>query len=159
MRQTRQKDLILQTVRRLPGHPSAEEVYSELIQEMPSISLATVYRNLNDFVRQGKLKKLELPSQPARFDNMLNEHFHGICEHCHRLIDFDLSHLDAFVHDLETQVERRTGFKASQTEIIIHGVCEDCQQAEESARAEESAEKPRSSRLFPYASQPDSNLA
>ena len=45
-RMTRQRMLILEELRSMCSHPTAEELYSRVRTRMPHISLSTVYRNL-----------------------------------------------------------------------------------------------------------------
>ena len=52
-RNTIQCTLVLETVNKLPGHVTADEIYEAIAKEHPTISRATVYRNLNRLSQTG----------------------------------------------------------------------------------------------------------
>ncbi|MDD6142906.1 MAG: transcriptional repressor, partial [bacterium] len=65
-RNTIQRSLVLEAVNRLHSHATADEVYEEIIQEYPTISKATVYRNLNLLSEMGEIRRLEIPGSADR---------------------------------------------------------------------------------------------
>ena len=65
-RNTIQCSVVLETVQKMKCHPSADEVYDEVVQHHPSISKGTVYRNLNRLVDMGRLGKIEVPDGADR---------------------------------------------------------------------------------------------
>ena len=71
------------------GHPTAEELYAVLSPKHPRLSLATVYRNLNQFADKGMINRVIIPNGPTRFDSILDFHYHAICEECGELFDID----------------------------------------------------------------------
>ena len=76
MKYSRQRELIYKTVMENPIHPSADTVYALVRKEQPTISLGTVYRNLNLLVREGMLQKISFPNVSDHFDGRLEEHCH-----------------------------------------------------------------------------------
>ncbi|MDI9469090.1 MAG: transcriptional repressor [Bacillota bacterium] len=135
MRHTKQKERILQAVRTIPNHPTAEMVYDLLKPTNPRLSLATVYRNLNLFASQGKLLKLDIPSEPARYDANVHPHAHGVCDVCGMLMDIQIERYGDFLVDLKKYIERREDFRISDITMQIRGVCAACRAAAESAAA------------------------
>ena len=77
-RMTRQRQVILEELRKVNTHPSADEVYEMVRKRLPRISLGTVYRNLEVLSESGQIKKLE-PRTLKRFDGNSSEHFHIRC--------------------------------------------------------------------------------
>ena len=73
-RNTIQKQLVLDAVFRLANHPTAEEVYAEVARSHPTVSKATVYRNLGSLSEDGLLRHIKMPGGADRFDHMLLEH-------------------------------------------------------------------------------------
>ncbi len=67
---------------RAPVHYTAEEIYSMARGHMPSIARGTVYRNLGILAQEGKIRRLEMPCAPARFDRQCLPHPHLICQQC-----------------------------------------------------------------------------
>ena len=55
-RNTIQRTLVLEAVNRLRFHPTAEEIYDDVIREHPHISKATVYRNLNQLAEDREIQ-------------------------------------------------------------------------------------------------------
>ncbi|MFW6005215.1 MAG: Fur family transcriptional regulator, partial [Desulfonatronovibrionaceae bacterium] len=94
MRLTKQRKLILQTVRESRNHPTATEVYDQVRISMPTISLGTVYRNLDILSRQGHIRMIDTCGDQKRFDARTRDHLHVICSRCGQVRDvngdFDL---------------------------------------------------------------------
>ncbi len=86
-RQTRQRQLILETLRGLRTHPTADEVYQLVRQQMPNVSLGTVYRNLERLSADGLVRKIHGEGGSRRFDGDLSPHHHARCRRCGQLVD------------------------------------------------------------------------
>ena len=61
-----QKQLVLDAVFRLANHPTAEEVYAEVARSHPTVSKATVYRNLGSLSEDGLLRHIKMPGKLSR---------------------------------------------------------------------------------------------
>ena len=77
---SQQRERIYQTVLESRAHPTAEMVYQQLKPEMPRLSLGTVYRNLQQMAREGRLTELDGPV--TRFDAVTRPHTHFRCRAC-----------------------------------------------------------------------------
>ncbi|MDR2196385.1 MAG: transcriptional repressor [Coriobacteriales bacterium] len=132
-RNSMQKLLITETLRRM-DHPTAAEVYEQVRQDCPQISLGTVYRNLGSMADEGTVLRLSFTDEPDRFDPQTHEHFHVVCSCCGRIFDTDASIEPALVHRLDRAVERCTGVRVQSRSLLFEGVCAKCQ--EEGATAE-----------------------
>ncbi|NLV42687.1 MAG: transcriptional repressor [Candidatus Hydrogenedentes bacterium] len=86
-RMTRQRRVILDELRRLSCHPSAEELHGIVRRAMPGISLGTVYRNLDVLWKAGKILKLEALGAQTRYDGDIRPHYHARCLQCGRIVD------------------------------------------------------------------------
>jgi len=84
---TRQRQVILEELRRVSSHPTADEVYDLVRRQLPRMSLGTVYRNLEMLSESGVIRKLELGGTPRRFDGNATDHHHVRCIRCGRLED------------------------------------------------------------------------
>ncbi len=122
MRNTIQKEATLQAVRNLGCHPTADEVYSEVVSKYPHISKGTVYRNLGILAESGLIRKIPIPGSGAdRYDHNLMVHSHAVCRKCGKIVDI-------------TQMEKRfpedkeSGFKIEECEYIYTGLCKTCQE-------------------------------
>jgi len=93
--------LILDAVKNLDCHPTADEIYAEVIKRCPTISRGTVYRNLGKLADEGEILRVAVANAPDRFDHTKWAHRHFLCLKCGRVTDFgipeeiDLSSLDA----------------------------------------------------------------
>ena len=85
-RNTVQRAMTLEAVRRLHAHPTAEEVYRQVAAEHPSISRATVYRNLRQLAESGLLLKINTTDGADHFDHRCDAHYHAGCLRCGRVL-------------------------------------------------------------------------
>jgi len=119
-RNTQQKKVIMDFLRQSHSHPTAEEVYAEVRQTLPRISLGTVYRNLELLASSGAIRKIESPGASRRFDGDLNPHHHARCLSCGRVKDLDGP-------PPRVSVEKTPGgFQVSGYRIELLGTCERC---------------------------------
>ena len=119
---TKQRQVILEELRKLNTHPSADEIYKVVRRRLPRISLGTVYRNLEVLSELGKIQKLELSGSLKRFDWNTKKHYHIRCVRCNRVDDAPIAPLNQLENDL---------YKATVFEIIGHnlefiGLCPEC---------------------------------
>lgn len=117
MRMTKQKKLVFEIVNNSYEHLTAYEIYQKCKEQIPSISLGTVYRNLNLLCDLKKIKKLEMKDKTERFDNIKEKHSHFICEKCHKIID---------LKDNITLTSDVSNHKVTDYEIKFYGICENC---------------------------------
>jgi Fur family transcriptional regulator, peroxide stress response regulator len=111
-------------------HPTAESVYAVVREEMPSISLRTVYQTLNDLASMGEIGQLELGTGSARFDPNLDPHHHLVCDGCGEVVD-----VYADFTDVRLPRHKLRGFRVSCTEIVFRGLCPECSRAPGEARS------------------------
>ncbi|MGN0984656.1 MAG: transcriptional repressor, partial [Gemmiger sp.] len=105
-RNTIQRSIVLDAVNKLHCHATADEIYAEITREHPTISRATVYRNLNLLSEMGEIRRLEVPGSADRFDHISSKHCHVKCAVCGRLFDVDMD----FVNRLESGIRDAHGF-------------------------------------------------
>lgn len=86
-RNTVQRQIVLKAVRSLHDHPTADSVYAVVAAEHPSISKATVYRNLNQLALQGEILRVPVPTGADRFDFNTQAHYHVRCTCCGNVYD------------------------------------------------------------------------
>ena len=124
-KQFRKRNAILSCLRCTRVHPSAEEIYRMLQAEHPDISLATVYRNLSLFKRQGLIRSLGAVDGIERFDADTSPHVHFICTGCGAVID--LPQLTS-PQSLEAEAQSSSGCQITGCQLTFTGVCLSCQQ-------------------------------
>jgi len=125
-RSTRQRQVILEEVKRSKTHPTADEIYERVRSRLPRISLGTVYRNLDLLAANGDIVKLDPGRSQMRFDGNLTPHYHMTCIHCGRIEDLALSGSDNPVDILETMTHRLTKYGVFGHKLEFVGVCAAC---------------------------------
>lgn len=120
-RMTKQRTVILEELRKVTSHPTADEIYAMVRARMPRISLGTVYRNLDLLAESGEILKLEAAGSQKRFDGNTMHHQHVRCIRCGRVGDVGVtletpSFINATAH----------GFTILNARIEFEGVCDHC---------------------------------
>ena len=86
MNYSKQRELILAIVKNTKVHPTAEWVYQEAKKEMPSIGIATVYRNLNALAERGEFKRITVAGRTFAVQDestsLSTVLFKGLCDNC-----------------------------------------------------------------------------
>jgi Fur family transcriptional regulator, ferric uptake regulator len=125
-RNTRQREVILEELRRVPSHPTAAGLYEIVRKRLPKISLGTVYRNLERLAAMGMIRKLELAGTQARFDGTPEHHDHIRCVGCGRVDDVCNVHLDL----PGIQGSEWGGYEVLGHRLEFVGVCPQCRAAQ-----------------------------
>jgi Fur family transcriptional regulator, peroxide stress response regulator len=119
---THQRQVIWETLARLHGHPSPEEVYEHVRQSIPSISLATVYKNIRVFMEHGLLAEVSLHHGSARLETNMKPHHHMVCMRCRGIVDLD----DADLEPVRFKKHAPGGFQIHRYSVEVLGFCKDC---------------------------------
>ncbi len=125
-RNTRQRQVVLEELRKLVSHPTASDVYELARRRLPRISLGTVYRNLEILTREGRIRRLDSMGSEARFDGDVSDHHHVRCVRCESVGD---------VHGLTDPMARADmthlgGYEILGYRLQFEGVCPACQEAQ-----------------------------
>ena len=131
-RATRQLEAVFQALEGDHSHPFADEIYRRVRKKLPRISLATVYRNLQRLVEDGKIRTVLLGERVARYDPETSDHDHFICESCGRVFDLFLER-DRQV-DLTPLVN--DGYIVTTHNLTVYGICQVCAERGETAEAQ-----------------------
>lgn len=118
---THQREIILEELRAVTSHPTADELYDTVRQRLPRISLATVYRNLEWLVDQGIIQKIEVGGRQKRFDGNPDTHYHIRCILCGRVDDLECEPLE----NIETRIPSR-GYTVLGHRLEFQGICPAC---------------------------------
>lgn len=127
-RHTIQRQLILDAVRELDMHATAEQVFEYVVQKHPSISKATVYRNLTQMAASGELVNIGYLDGSSHYDHQCHRHYHLLCEGCGQVFD-----IEDYFPDICEKVKNTGGFEITGHKIIFSGLCLDCKQQKEQA--------------------------
>ena len=122
MRNTIQKSLVLEAVRELQCHATADEVYNKIVKKHPGISKGTVYRNLTLLSEIGEIRKRAMPNGADCYDHICNDHYHARCEKCSRVFDVEME----YIAGLEKKIKKTHGFEFTGHDVIFRGICPEC---------------------------------
>lgn len=114
---------MLAWLRATDAHPTAAQILEGLASTSPGISLATVYRNLELLVDEGRIREVACERGPTRYDGNVEPHHHFTCEACGRIVDVGLS----TPRGLVSRLERDHGLHAERVSITFYGRCEACE--------------------------------
>ena len=103
-------------------HPTADAIYASIREEFPSISLGTVYRNLNLLVELGEARKLTFGDGKDHFDGDTAPHYHFVCRCCGGIQDLP----PLWDTDLEDKMQPHIRGKIDSHSIDFYGICSDC---------------------------------
>jgi Fur family peroxide stress response transcriptional regulator len=121
---THQRQILFEVVQGMEGHPSPEEIYARVRRRIPSISLATVYKNLHLFVERGIVGEVSLHHGSLRIETNRAAHHHLVCRACRSITD-----LDEKSFKLEMEHDRVSpSFQVERYSVEVVGLCPACKE-------------------------------
>ncbi len=121
MKASHQRVAILQYLKDVSSHPTADEVYAYLVEEDECLSRATVYNTLNTFRDRGLVQEITIQKNQRRYDGDLTEHGHFLCTQCGVVID-----LPGDTNNAKNLIAQ--GFSIENIQIFFYGRCPRCNQ-------------------------------
>ena len=104
-----QREAIINFLTGRTDHPTADVVYQYLRNDLPTISLGTVYRNLNQMATSGRILRLHVDGKTDHYDACTAPHAHLLCTKCGAVRDIHMN----FEDDLIAQAVAVVGKPAS----------------------------------------------
>ena len=121
---TCQKKIILDYLKSVKTHPTAEDIYFSVKKKLPQISRGTVYRNLKILREKGKI--LEIPSVISHYDADISSHAHFVCQKCDKIFDiFDVCRECKIIKKKRIKLGKIQGYN-----LNFYGICKNCQKNE-----------------------------
>ena len=118
MKYSKQRQKILEIINNSYDHPTAYMIYEKVKNDIPDISLGTVYRNLNSLVENKLIKRI--PLSIDRYDKNTN-HCHLCCIKCDNIIDIDLL-------DIDKVILAKYNFEVLNSDVVLVGICNECKE-------------------------------
>ncbi|HBF35887.1 MAG TPA: transcriptional repressor [Firmicutes bacterium] len=118
---TPQRVFIYQELLKATDHPSIDDVFNRVRNQLPNISFDTVYRTALSLADLGIIDIIE-SGGPKRFDANISLHHHFHCLKCQKIIDFDCEYYDQITVPKELQ----SRFKIFNQRVVLEGLCADC---------------------------------
>jgi Fur family ferric uptake transcriptional regulator/Fur family peroxide stress response transcriptional regulator len=129
-RTTKQKTAILELLRSVDSHPTAEWIYQETRKEIPELSLGTVYRNLNQMRDNGEILELNCGGGQSRYDGKASNHYHFCCKSCGRIWDLPMP----VIKSVETRTKALKDFQVEGHRLEFYGLCQECGERQAAAQ-------------------------
>ncbi|MCM1144896.1 MAG: transcriptional repressor [Blautia sp.] len=122
IKNSRQRQVIKDFLMTRKDHPTADTVYMNVRQQLPNISLGTVYRNLTLLADMGEIVRLRVGDGVDHFDADTSKHYHFICSKCGRVMDLKMDTLDNIIDiagmNFNGEIQGHITY--------FYGVCGDC---------------------------------
>jgi Fur family ferric uptake transcriptional regulator len=122
MRLTSQRQVILEELKKVKSHPTANEIYDMVRKRLPRIGLGTVYRNLDLLAERGIINKLDVCGEQKRFDGNISPHYHIRCNQCNRVEDIFIER----DMELEKNAASSCNYKILDHHVQFSGICSKC---------------------------------
>lgn len=108
------------------GHMSIDSIYAEVVKTHPSLSLATVYKNIILMVDKGVLVEVPITGKKSKYELSKEDHIHLVCTECGEVEDKEK---DNVTDNLFTSMTDKENFTLNKQQINLYGVCAHCQEA------------------------------
>jgi len=103
------------------GHLNVDDLYRALQSKFPSLSLATIYKNINTMCDKLFLSEVKIPHQKNVYELNKREHSHVVCSKCNAIMDVYLDTLNVL-----NQAKELSHYNLSESSIIFNGICPNC---------------------------------
>ncbi|NLI94647.1 MAG: transcriptional repressor [Erysipelotrichaceae bacterium] len=117
---TKLQRVILNTVLDSDDHLSAEQVYLKVKKKMPTVALGSIYRNLNTFAKDGKIRRIVATEGPDLYEGNTTPHNHIVCVRCGKMSDL-------FIDEIYSCLEEYVDTPIIRVDLIVNSVCPKCQ--------------------------------
>lgn len=126
-RYSREKELILETLRKRTDLPTAEKLFMELKKEIPQLTLSGVHRLVEELCEEGEIVRVRARNGSDRYDGNKMPHIHLTCRKCKEVINIYLYEMQ--IKRLENELGKMLGELGCMvygSTIEIDGICEKC---------------------------------
>ena len=104
------------------GHVNIESLYKIMIKKFSSISLATIYKNINLMIENSFIQEVKIPNTKSVYELTKSSHSHFVCQKCGKVVDIEID-----LDDVIKNTMNSTNFKVAKTDLVLSGICENCQ--------------------------------
>ena len=99
------------------NHPTVNDVYISLSEEIPTLSKTTVYNTVKLLREKGLVQLITINEEQVRIDGNPDFHGHFLCSECEEVFDFEVPKLE---------VALPKGFEVNTGEVYYMGLCKCC---------------------------------
>ncbi len=123
LKNTRQRQVILEAFLASDHHMAVEELLAAVQQRMSSVGHATIYRTMKLFTEAGIAHELRFGDGQTRYEPVIQgeHHDHLICDECGLIVEFE----DQVIEDRQDAIAAEHGFRLTSHRHEIFGRCLD----------------------------------
>jgi Fur family peroxide stress response transcriptional regulator len=111
------------------SHPDAEEIFTAVKKEIPTISMTSIYNTLDVFQKKNLIRPLFVTGKEARFEIEWSPHHHFFCKKCGMIVDLDAE----YEYFRSKTVE---GHKVTDIQGFFKGMCKNCIENQKNRKGE-----------------------
>lgn len=100
-------------------HPTVDDIYKELIEDIPTLSKTSIYNTLELFLGKNIVNLVSIDDKESRYDIDTSAHGHFKCKSCNKIYDFNINTSNLGEEDIK-------GFIINKRKIYYEGICKDC---------------------------------
>lgn len=103
------------------GHLNIDQLYNKLLEKFPSISLATIYKNMNAMIEKIFVQEVKIPNEKTVYELTKENHAHFVCDCCKKIEDVKIDS-----SSLLKEVQNTLNYTINSTSLVFNGVCKSC---------------------------------
>jgi len=104
------------------GHISIEKLYGVMLKKFNSISLATIYKNINLMLEASFIQEVKIPNEKSVYELTKETHSHIVCDSCGEIMDIELD-----LASIMSNAAQSSNYKINKSDLILSGTCKNCQ--------------------------------
>lgn len=104
------------------GHISIESLYELMVKKFNSISLATIYKNINLMLENSFIQEIKIPYTKSVYELTQAPHSHLACKECSAVEDITID-----LNSIVDTITKKSDFKIISTNLVLSGICKNCQ--------------------------------
>jgi Fur family peroxide stress response transcriptional regulator len=120
LRATAQRLMIYQAIEDA-GHIDIDSLYDVLKKKIPSLSLATIYKNMHSLVGKEIITEVSIAGQKTMYEVSIDNHVHHVCEKCGHVEDIRFNTME-----LLDSIQELAGKNISDCKLTVFGTCTNC---------------------------------
>ncbi len=105
------------------GHMTIEKLYEVMLKKFNSISLATIYKNINLMIENAFIQEVKIPNEKSVYELTKETHSHVVCRQCNEIQDITLD-----LSQTAQLASQTSHFKIDKADLVLSGLCQKCQQ-------------------------------
>lgn len=102
------------------GHINIDDIYENLKENYPTLSLATVYKNIILMQENNVIIEVPMNGEKSKYELKKDDHIHLICQNCGTIQDREITQRNQESLVIEN-------FQLKHSQINLYGICQTCQ--------------------------------